>query len=268
MENTKKIKTYAAILLDESGSMDSIQEQAINNFNEQIQTLKNESNDPKAITKKLLHGSENPVGVETLLTLVSFADNVEFHVFNEDVNKVDEFDPKEYRPNGSTAMNDAIGDTIDRIVKEATDLDQPDVGVLMIIVTDGEENASKRWGGEEGKKRLRSRIEELEKTGKWTVTFMGCENALEESRSLGISVGNTASWQATAQGMTYATATHTVGTRNYMSERLLHKTSVNNFYASIDEKDVKAVEEDLKKKYSKKLPPITNWEATDKKDNV
>jgi hypothetical protein len=265
MENTKKIKTYAAIILDKSGSMGSIREQAINNFNEQIQTLKNESNDPKAITKKLLHGSENPVGVETLVTLVSFADDVTFHTFNEDVNKVDEFPANEYKPNGSTALRDAIGDTIDRLVKEATDLDQPDVGVLMIVVTDGQENASKRYGGEEGRKLLKSRVEELEKTGKWTITFMGCKDAFEESRSLGMSAGNTQAWVATAAGATMSTASQNIGTRNYMSERLMHKTSVQNFYASVDQDELKEEESNLLKKYAKKTPPA---DETDKKDNV
>jgi hypothetical protein len=266
MENTKKIKTYAAIILDKSGSMGSIREQAINNFNEQIQTLKNESNDPKAITKKLLHGSNNPVGVETLITLVSFADDVTFHTFNEEVNKVEEFPANEYKPNGSTAMRDAIGDTIDRITKEATDLSEPDVGVLMIIVTDGFENASKRYGGEEGRKILKSRIEELEKTGKWTFTFMGCENAFEESRSLGMSAGNTQAWVASAAGATVSTATQNIGTRHYMSERLMHKTSVQNFYAGVDQDELKEEESNLLKKYAKKITP-TDTENKDK-DNV
>jgi len=36
------VKTYAALILDKSGSMNSLRQQAINSFNEQIQTLKTE----------------------------------------------------------------------------------------------------------------------------------------------------------------------------------------------------------------------------------
>jgi len=52
------VKTFAAVILDKSGSMESRKKFAIDTFNEQIQTLKAESNSPKEITKKILKGSK------------------------------------------------------------------------------------------------------------------------------------------------------------------------------------------------------------------
>jgi len=228
------VKTFAAIILDKSGSMGSLREYAINTFNEQIQTLKKESNSPKEITKKILKGSTDVTGVETYLSLVSFNDNVDFHTFNQDVNSIKEFPADEYKPNGSTALFDAIGDTIDRFTSEIPELNEEDSGALLIVVTDGEENASRRYGGEEGRKKLKARIDELQKTGKWTITFMGAEKVLETAVGrLGLQVGNTMSWDASAAGLTKASRSHTIGTRSYMSARKLHKTSVDNFYQGI-----------------------------------
>ena len=234
------IKTFAAIILDKSGSMSSLKEYAVNTFNEQIQTLKTESNSPKEITKKLLKGSKNPTGVETRLTLVSFNDNVDFHNFNEDVNSIQEFPTDEYKPNGSTALFDAIGETLDRFTAEIPDLAEDDAGALVIIVTDGQENASKKYGGEGGRKKLKSRIEELQATGKWTITFMGAEKVLETAVDhLGLNIGNTRTWDTNAQGIAFASAVNSVGTENYMSARKLGKTAVMNFYNDVDEKEVK-----------------------------
>lgn len=225
------IKTYAALILDKSGSMEVLRDYAIKSFNEQIQTLKAESNSPKEVAKKLLKGGDDAGGVETYLTLVSFNDNVDFHNFNQDVNSIQEFPADEYKPNGSTALFDAIGDTLDRFTAEIPGLADEDSGALIIIVTDGQENASKRYGGEEGRKKLRSRIDELQKTGKWTITFMGAEKVLETAvNHLGLSLSNTSSFDPTVVGLAAATVANTKGTRSYMAARSAGKTSVQNFY--------------------------------------
>jgi hypothetical protein len=245
-----KIKTYVGLILDKSGSMNSLKEFAINTFNEQIQTLKAESNSPKESTLRLLKGKGDVEGVETKLTLVSFNDNVQFHKFNEDVNAIQEFPADEYKPDGSTALFDAIGETIDRFTTEIPDLVEENSGALIIVITDGQENASKTYGGENGRKRLRSRIEELEKTDKWTITFMGCEKVMETAVDhLGLNVGNTRSWDPTQQGLAYASAVNTISTQNYMTARAEGTTSVKDFYKVTDEKEI---EEAFKKMMMKK----------------
>lgn len=226
------IKTFAAIILDKSGSMGHMKDFAINTFNEQIQTLKEESNDPKEITKKILKGKKGITGIETYLTLVSFNDNVKFHTFNKDVSTIDEFPADEYQPNGSTALFDAIGETINRFTDEIPELEEENAGALLIIVTDGQENASRNYKGEEGRKKLKSRIEELQETGKWTITFMGAEDVFETVvEGLGLAFANTITWDPTNPAI--ATSNATVGTRSYMNSRVVDEvTSVDNFYSS------------------------------------
>lgn len=244
------IKTYVALILDKSGSMSSIREKAIKDFNEQIQTLKSQSNSPKEITKKLLkNDTDTPATIVTNLTLVTFADTVDFLNFNEDVNIVQEISPNDYRPNGSTALMDAIGETLDRFAAEIPEIQDPDTGALIIIVTDGEENSSKRYGGQHGKNQLKKRIDELQATGKWTITFMGAENVWAISQDLGLAFGNTAKWDpSTVKGNVYALSARSLGTENYYKERLTGHTAVQNFYSSIDEAKL---EEDVKEKLKK-----------------
>lgn len=225
------IKTFAAIILDKSGSMAGMKDFAINTFNEQIQTLKEESDNPKEVTKKILKGKKGVTGIETRLTLVSFNDNVQFHTFNEDVKDIEEFPAKEYNPSGSTALFDAIGETIDRFTDEIPELEEEDAGALLVIITDGQENASKKFFGEKGRKTLKSRIEELQETGKWTITFMGAEDVLETAvQGLGLSAMNTSTWN-TSDPLA-ATRSSSIGTRSYMDSRMSGMTSVENFYSS------------------------------------
>jgi len=167
------------------------------------------------------------------------------------VNSIVEFPAKEYKPDGSTALFDAIGETIDRFVAEIPELAEEDSGALIVVVTDGEENASKRYGGEEGRKRLKGRIDELQKTGKWTITFMGAEKVLETAvGDLGLSMGNTMSFDpSSADGLVMASVSNTVGTESYMSARRMGKTSVDNFYAGADKK---AKKKTAKKKWVSK----------------
>jgi uncharacterized protein YegL len=239
-ENRRKkmsiIKTHCALILDKSGSMQGIRDSALNSFNEQIQTLKAESNSPDAIAKKMLVSGGNPTGVETYVTLVLFNDNVDYLNFDQNVNDIEEFPSEKYQPNGSTALFDAIGMTIDRFTSEIQGLDDPDTGMLFIIVTDGQENASKTWGQEQGRMKLKSRIEELQETKKWTFTFIGSEKVMETAVDhLGLHAGNTASFSAkSSAGWAAAGVQMASSTRGYMSARMLHKTSVDSYYSGDD----------------------------------
>jgi hypothetical protein len=230
------IRTHVALILDKSGSMQKIRDSALMSFNEQIQTLKRESNSPDAIAKKMLVSGGNPTGVETYMTLVTFNDNVDFLNFDQNVNDIEEFPEDQYKPDGSTALFDAIGQTIDRFTSEIQGLDDPDTGMLFIIVTDGQENASKTWGQEEGRQKLKSRIEELQESKKWTFTFIGSEKVMETAVDhLGMHAGNTAVFAAkSASGWAGATRSMAMGTGNYMKHRMMKETSVASYYSGDD----------------------------------
>lgn len=228
-------KTYVAIILDKSGSMDIIKNEAINHFNEQLQVLKEESNAPDKVAKKMLQNEESNA-VETRVTFVTFNNNVDTIIENDDVNNISEIDDSTYRPSGTTALYDAIGQTIEKF-QSYEDIDDPNVSVLFTIITDGQENASERFAGDSGRKQVKSQIDELQKTSKWTFTFMGANQDVMETavNDLGIYAGNTMSFDYSSEGMTLASDTHTMSTRAYFSARKQGNLSVTSFYAEDDE---------------------------------
>lgn len=223
-------KTYVAILLDESGSMEVIKNEAINHFNEQLQVLKEESNSPNQVAKKMLQ-NEDTQGVETRVTFVTFNQSIYSHDFNEDVNNVKEIDSSIYSPSGTTALYDAIGETIEKF-QNIDDINQPNVSVLFTIITDGQENSSKRFNGEEGRRTIKNQIDELQRSGKWTFTFMGAnQNVMETAvENLGIYAGNTMSFDYSSDGMNLASSAHSLSTRAYFDARKFGETSISSFY--------------------------------------
>lgn len=223
------MKTYVALILDKSGSMGHIQKEARDNFNEQLQVLKEESNSPDAVAKKVLAADDPqnvPEGVETRVSVVTFNQKVDEIDFDVDVNEITEITSDEYNPDGMTALYDAIGLTIDKFV-DYYDLTDPNAGVLFVIVTDGDENSSKVYSGESGRERLKSKIDELTASGKWTFTFLGTDDALEQAADMGIYSSSVIDKNNLAVSM----MAHTSGTRAYYAARSSGATAVSDFYS-------------------------------------
>jgi len=78
---------------------------------------------------------------------------------------------KTYRPNGSTALLDAIGLTVARIESDIAmaKSKEIDATAVIVIITDGYENASSLFN----LAMIRSTISRLEESGKWTFSFIG-----------------------------------------------------------------------------------------------
>ncbi len=226
-----KLKTFVALIVDESGSMSSIKKETINNFNEQLQVLKQESNSPDAVAKKLLIGGQEYEGVETFVSVVKFNQETNIIINLDDVNSIKEIADSDYSPNGGTALYDAIGDTIERF-QSIPEMSDPGSSALFVILTDGEENSSKRFSH----KRVKSLIDDLNADNKWTFTFMGTENALEQAVDIGIAAGNMVAFDNTVKGMAVANDVMTTSLRSYYNARRSGETSVDSFYSSDEDK--------------------------------
>jgi ADP-heptose:LPS heptosyltransferase len=73
----------------------------------------------------------------------------------------------------------------------------PNVNVVVIIMTDGEENSSRQWGAIH----LKALIEQLEDSNSWTVTFLGAnQDSILTAETLGINRGNSISYHSTGKG--------------------------------------------------------------------
>ena len=136
---SKKHKVYNLILLDESGSMGSIKDMIIDGFNEIVQTV-------KGIAKEYQDQ-------EHIISLVTFngLGIKELH-FNESVEKLELIDKNKYLPNASTPLYDAIGFSFNKL-KPVVEKHEH-YNVLVTILTDGLENASKEHSGREVKKMI------------------------------------------------------------------------------------------------------------------
>lgn len=200
-------KNYLMMVLDESSSMSSIKPQAISAFNEQIQTVKNAKGK-----------------MDVSVNLVKFANEVTSVFCNEKIENVRNLTDNSFQPNGCTAMYDGVGRAIE-MLKAQPDINDPDVTVLVLVISDGAENASKIWSAA----RVSEELKALQATGRWTVTYAGANQDLAKvSATLNIPIGNMSTFNATVAGMS--------------SNNMLRSVSTKSLYASYNSGDTLAVQ--------------------------
>jgi hypothetical protein len=208
------MKTYVAIVMDRSGSMWDIREQAVEGYNQQIRTLK-----------------ENAKTQDIQVSLLSFNSDVIEHYWLNSVDTCNEACQGDYKPGGNTALLDAMGYTINKL-QESTD-QSGDVAYLVVVISDGQENSSTHCQPEE----LFAKITSLQGTNKWTFTFMGCsESYLKQvAKQTGIPVANCAVWSNASQGQArHAYAANAVRMKKYLGCRARGASVSNNFYSDIE----------------------------------
>jgi uncharacterized protein YegL len=188
----KKPVTHTVLILDQSGSMQDTKAAAVQNYNEQIQQAKLNSKDQ-----------------DIFCSLITFNGEVFEHVWTEPAEKLNEATESDYVTEGATAMRDAIGYTVKKLL-ETTDHKDENVSYLVVIVSDGEENSSKHFKRPSdvdiraGKKdELKSLMEEVQKTGRWTFTYMGCDDAYIKrvAEETAIPIANCAKWSNATPAM-------------------------------------------------------------------
>lgn len=169
-----KMKTRVVVILDQSGSMGGTKAQAVQGYNEQIQQMKLNSKDQ-----------------EILGSLITFNGEVFEHLWDVPADELTEATAEDYKTEGSTAMRDAVGYAINKLTKTA-DPNDTDVAYLVVIISDGEENASKHYNSEA----LAELKESVDRTGKWTFTYMGCDDRYlkKVAKELNIPISNVAKW--------------------------------------------------------------------------
>lgn len=203
-------KTYVAIVLDKSSSMASIKGETINHFNEQIEQIAKDS-----------------VGLDTSVSLTVFSDGVDVKFFDKNISELKPLTLKTYVPYGNTALYDGVGTTIDKLLAECKDIGEKDTAVLIIVISDGEENHSHKYNVED----ISSRIQKLQETKQWTFTYLGAnQNLAEISRQLHIPMGNMQAFVANSAGMAVATNMAVTSSQTYMDSRRLGSTQSSGYY--------------------------------------
>ncbi|MFN8150311.1 MAG: vWA domain-containing protein [Solirubrobacterales bacterium] len=189
--NGKRETLHVALLVDESGSMAPLHGAVIAGVNEFIAEMKV---DPSPDTRTLVslamfdaRGGEPPVRVR-------FSDLP--------LEKVKPIGPSQYAPHGATPLNDAVRKTIkalERAARPAKKGGRPD-RVMIVVLTDGLENASETSSGD-----LQKLILAKEAEG-WEFLYLGAnQDTWAATAGIGLDRrGKHMAWEASSAGVSAA----------------------------------------------------------------
>lgn len=176
----KKGLAELVFVLDKSGSMGGLERDTIGGYNSVLEK------------QKLVDG-------ECQITTVLFDHGYELLHDRIDIKAVGPITEKEYVVGGSTALLDAIGKAIHKIVnaQKNTADDYRAEKVMFVIITDGEENASREYTAE----MVKTQIERQKEKYGWEFIFLGANiDAVETARSFGISEERAQNYYADSEG--------------------------------------------------------------------
>jgi hypothetical protein len=155
VESNNKFKIV--VVLDESGSMESIRKNMLDSLNDLIKEQKQIKERPSTFT------------------LIKFNDKINKKMENMPLEETNLLSSEDYVPSGSTALYDAIGYTINRFRNERD--------VLMVIITDGQENASKKYN----KNFVSTKLDEKKKYNNWSYVYLSCDlQTFEQGTGMGL----------------------------------------------------------------------------------
>lgn len=172
--------TELVFILDRSGSMSDLVSDTIGGFNSMIKQQKE---------------NDGEIFVTTVL-FNSFTYMLHDHVNIQNIPIMTYADCQAY---GMTALNDAVGSTIDNIGRRLyeTPEDERPEKVIFVIITDGFENASRTYS----RKKVKEMIEHQQDKYSWTFMFIGANmDAVKEGNTLGIKSTYSKSYTATPDG--------------------------------------------------------------------
>ena len=157
-----KDATEIVVILDRSGSMYSIKDDAIGGFNNFLKEQKKEKG-------------------EANLTLIQFSTYVDTQVLGKPLDEVPELTEDTYKPGGLTALNDALAHGIietGRRLEKLSEDNRPDK-VIVALINDGCENASKEYS----KQSVANMVKHQEEKYNWQFLYLGSNLlAFEEAK--------------------------------------------------------------------------------------
>lgn len=177
-----KTTVFNLIILDESGSMDSLTNATISGCNE---------------TLSVIRAAQQQVGDRQrhLVSIYAFQSGAvpsRYIIKNAPIANVRDLTKRDYRPEGCTPLYDAVGMTLADL--EAVASTHEDAAAVVTIITDGYENSSTEYSGPQVAKMIAA----LKERG-WTFNFIGANIDVEKvSRTLNID--NAMAWTSSEPG--------------------------------------------------------------------
>ncbi len=174
-------RTHICMILDRTGSMESIKQDTIGGFNSYI-------------------AAQKSLPTPATFTLVQFDSQDPFEVIHKftDIQMVVDLTAQTYMPRASTPLYDAVGRGINDLRAGLGGLPEAlrPKKIVMVIVTDGQENASREFTGAQ----VRKMIADAKEAG-WQFVFLSAdESAISDSSSLNIDASNAAFFKKSTAG--------------------------------------------------------------------
>lgn len=174
-------RTHICMILDRTGSMESIKQDTIGGFNSYI-------------------AAQKSLPTPATFTLVQFDSQDPFEVIHKftDIQMVADLTGQTYIPRASTPLYDAVGRGINDLKAGLGALPEAlrPKKIVMVIVTDGQENASREFTGAQVRKMIADA-----KEASWQFVFLSAdESAISDSSSLNIDASNAAFFRKNKMG--------------------------------------------------------------------
>ena len=164
----EKERLDVVFLLDMSGSMQGMEEYTIRGYNGYLDNMKDS---------------------DAKVTTVLFNRSHEMITNGKRIKNVKKLSRKQYIPGGSTALLDAIGDTVKYMDEKGSDK------VLFIITTDGDEYSSRSYTKEYIKWLFYIH-------DNWEFIYLGADiDSYSEASSIGIKSNRTSNYKKTSKGV-------------------------------------------------------------------
>ena len=197
--------TYITFVMDETGSMTSLRDEAITGFNKYIDDLRDN-----------LDGRVN-------FSMMKFdSTKEEWFVRKATLKQIPRLTKKNYRPGATTPLWDAVGHAIEETEKRIDRKKNPKV--ILTIFTDGYENASRYYTDE----MVKVMIEEHDD---WAINFLGANmDAWDVANSIGITVGSSINFDFSKKGIEDGFGTVSLASANFVRG----KTTSDNFYEGVE----------------------------------
>jgi uncharacterized protein YegL len=173
--------THIAVVLDKSGSMGSVKTDTIGEFNNFLKEQKEATG-------------------EATMTLVTFNDKTSVINDFSPIKEMTGLTEESYRPDGYTALHDAVGLTINSVGKRLAEMDETKrpSSVLFIVITDGHENRSTEFKANQ----IKEMIDHQKGVYNWEFVFMGAnQDAVLTGGTLGVKASSSMTYSNTSRGI-------------------------------------------------------------------
>ena len=176
----KKDLVEMVFILDRSGSMEGLEKDTIGGFNSMI-------------------NKQKKIPGEALVSTVLFDDAYEVLHNRKSIKEVPSLTHEEYFVRGSTAILDAIGRSLKKMIsvyRRLKDEEKPEK-TIFVITTDGMENASREFTSTQ----IKQMIEKQKEKYQWEFIFLGANiDAVRTARDFGIRKDRVANYHSDEQG--------------------------------------------------------------------